>query len=174
MIFFLVMLVAASSAFAQVYRCTTTAGKVEYSDAPCQASRGEARLIAPPVSESEKLRRENEELRRQVDAQNKIMRNQAAAPPANAVPAPAPAPVAPPIGRTQADVQADRADTPECARAKREYEIALSSIAGRNTSAAAEAAMQSACGMRTPDRTIININRGPTNCTRVGSILSCH
>lgn len=174
-LFVLAMLIGiACSASAQVYRCTTPTGKVEYSGAPCDSHSRDARVVVAPLSEADRLRQENETLRRQLQQQEQQNTVQQPLPVRRAIAQPEQATPTPAVGRTQADIQADRADSRECARAKREYEVALSSISERNTSAAAEVAMYSACGMRNPDRTTINIRRGPSNCHYVGAILICN
>jgi hypothetical protein len=175
----LCLLAASLPAAAQVYRCTNASGKTEYSDAPCASSSRDGRMVAPKAERST-LEAENELLRKQL-AEEQLRRAQAegsARPAARAQsPAPAPAPAAAPApvtGRTQADLQAERADSYECQRAKRDYEVLLSSIGSKDRAQAAEAAMYSACGMRTPDRTIINIHpRGAPGCVRVGNSVQC-
>jgi hypothetical protein len=150
----LIFLAFVGTATAQVYRCTNGAGKVEYSDAPCGSTASSSRLVVPPLSEEERLRRENEALRRKVlEQENSQLRNEIQR---RGAPPPVPIPTQPQVvGRTDADLQAEKSNTSECARAKREYEVALSSITSKATVPAAEMAMFSACGIRPPDRTVI-------------------
>ena len=168
-----------ASAHAQVFRCTNAAGKIEYSDAPCSQASKDARMVAPKV-ERTPAEIENEQLRRQLaDEQNRRLRAESAERMERERAQQAPPPPAPVTGRTQADLQAERGNSIECERAKRDYEVILSSIGSKSRAPAAEAAMYSACGMRTPDRlTIINNNhprRGTTsNCVTVGASLQCN
>jgi len=169
-VFLLFLSVLCADATAQVYRCTNAAGKVEYSDAPCAVAHRENRVVAPKVERSQReLELENELLRRQIsdERSRRQLRD------SRAVEAPQ---VQTPYGRTEADLQAERADSHECARAKRDYEVILSSIAGKSRAPAAEAAMYSACGMRAPDKTTINVRPrlGATTCVQSGSVLHCN
>jgi hypothetical protein len=167
------LLVFATAAQAQVYRCTNAAGKVEFSDSPCAAG-VDAKVVAPSTGRDDRsLARENEELKRRLfEAESRPVAPpqpvQGVAAPAPAAPAPARAPQ-----RTQADLQAERADSYECERAKREYDVALSSRVGKSKAPAAEMAMYSACGMRPPDRTVIIERGAPGSCVRVGATLHC-
>jgi len=160
---------AASSA--QVYRCTAPSGKVEYSDAPCSATSKDNRLVAPKVERSQReVELENEYLRRQLSEER--LRRNARVP---SSPPPVEAPPRPALGRTQADLQAERADSWECSKAKRDYDVLSGSITDRRRLPAAEVAMYSACGMRNPDKTIINVVPAPpSTCVRVGGSIHCH
>ena len=166
----LLSLLFVAHAHAQVYRCTNAAGKVEYSDAPCAETSRDARMVAPRM-ERTPAEIENEQLRRQL-AEEQNRRRQAE----NADRERAQQPAPPVIGRTQADLQAERGNSIECERAKRDYEVILSSIGSKSRAPAAEAAMYSACGMRAPDKTIINVRpeHRPSTCVRVGSMLQCN
>jgi hypothetical protein len=170
------LLCCAITAQAQVYRCTGANGKVEFSDAPCATSSTDSRVVMPQAATGDRsLQMENERLRMQLlEEQNKRLRAEnAGARDAAATPTPAPAP--PAVGRTQADLQAERANTYECEQARRNYEVALSAVTGRSTAPAARAAMYSACGMLPPSvESNVNIRSAPGNCIRRGNILQCN
>jgi hypothetical protein len=132
-------------AAAQVYRCTYPAGKVEYTDSPCVGSVGRPvnvhQNVMPALVLAEpSLREENQRLRSELEA----ARSQAAV-------------AARPIGRTDADLQAELGGTIECTRAKRSYEVATSSVQWDRNTYAEELAMYSACGIRPPERTVVQV-----------------
>jgi len=146
---FLIALVP-SLAEAEVFRCTTAAGKVEYSNVPCV--NGTSRPVqvdhnSIPSSgyREQVLRDENERLRKQMEASKTSNQPQSTA--TNT----------PALGRTEADLAAEKGGTIECARAKRNYEVATSSIQQDRNTAADELAMYSACGIKPPDKTVINV-----------------
>ncbi|WP_369798999.1 DUF4124 domain-containing protein [Caenimonas sp. SL110] len=165
------MLAFAAPSHAQVSRCTTAAGKVEYTDGPCV--NGTSRPVQvnqnsiPSSGHREQvLRDENERLRRQLEV-NKIS-SQPQLPTAANTSA---------LGRTESDLAAEKGGTMECARAKRNYEVATSSIQPNRNTDADELAMYSACGIKPPDKTVINVTnvhlgRAPpnpiTNCDSGG------
>lgn len=131
---------------AQVFKCVDAAtGKLAYSDTPCKkgstggVERIQNNTIDSSGSREQALRRELQEMQRRMDSlENK--RDQ------------------PTYGRTESDLQAERADSRECEQAKRSYDIEAGSMTrSRSTVAAKESAMRSACGMREPDRTTINV-----------------
>lgn len=132
---------------AQVYRCVSAAGKVEYADAPCEkGARGTVVDVRPNVIESASLREqvlrlENERLKEQ-------MRNPPAA--ASAPVAAATAALAVPV------------DPVACRQARRDYEVTASSTSNtKELIRAKESAMYSACGLREPDRQSIEVNVQP-------------
>ena len=135
---------------ADVFRCTTASGKVEYSDGPCVNGTSRAVQVnqnSLPSSgyREQVLRDENERLRKQLDATKTSNQSQSTA-------ASGPA-----LGRTEADLAAEKGGTIECARAKRNYEVATSSIQTNRNTDADELAMYSACGIKPPDKTVINV-----------------
>jgi hypothetical protein len=143
--------VVPSLADAEVFRCTTAAGKVEYSDGPCV--NGTSRPVQvnqnslPSSGHREQvLRDENERLRKQLEVSKSANRLQ------SGITANTPA-----LGRTESDLAAEKGGSIECARAKRSYEVATSSIQQNRNTAAEELAMYSACGIKPPDKTVINI-----------------
>lgn len=137
---------------AQVFRCTNAAGKVEYSDSACISGTGRPVQVnqnSLPSSgyRDQVLREENEQLRKQLEGKqtaNRVQSSTAANTPAA-------------LGRTEADLAAEKGGTIECARAKRNYEVATSSIQQNRNTAADELAMYSACGIKPPDKTVINV-----------------
>jgi len=168
-----VLFLSLASANAQVFRCTTAGGKVEYSDAPCAPGSRDAQLVAPKAApDAAALQQENQRLRMQaLEEENRRLKSEAAA---NRAAAAAPAPAGPVVGRTAADVQADRADSFQCRQARRDYEFALSSIGGRSTVPAAKASMYSACGLQPPSETTVEVHdRRSGTCVRVGGIFQC-
>lgn len=154
---------------AQVFRCTNSLGKVEYTDAPCTGGAGRTvtvnQNVLPAQDVREKiLKDENERLRAELEAARarKLFEDPAT------------------VGRTQADLQAEKSNSIECTRAKRSYEVAASSIQTDRNTDAEELAMYSACGMKPPDKTVVNITTvvvGRTNsatritsCNRLGCV----
>lgn len=156
---------------AQVYRCTAPSGKVEYSDAPCSATSKDNRLVAPKVERSRRdVELENDDLRRQLSEER--LKRSARVP---SSPPPVETPPTPVRGRTESDLQAERADSWECSKAKRDYDVLSGSVTDKRRLPAAEVAMYSACGMRNPDKTIINVVPAPpSTCVRVGGSVHCH
>lgn len=159
---------------AQVYRCTNPAGKVEYVDSPCPGGGGRTvtvnqNVLPGPAAREQALRAENQRLRDEL-----VGRGPPAASPSAAL---APGPVQS-FGRTEADLAAEKGGTIECSRAKRNYEVATSSIQSNRNTDADEAAMYSACGIKPPDKTVVivtNVIVGNavrpsrlTNCNRKG------
>ncbi len=144
-------LLFAASAQAEIYRCETAKGKVEFSDAPCakgaaaSAVNVRANTLSSAESREATLRTENDQLRDKLAAQ---------------------AAASVPAARTPADAQADLASSPSCKQAKREHEVSASSIKPNKAQLAALAsAMRAACGLREPDRivnkTTVNVDTGP-------------
>jgi hypothetical protein len=169
----IVVLAFTATAHAQVYRCTGASGKTEFSDAPCPPSAREAQMLRPAPSPAERaLQQENERLRRQLlEEQNRRLRAENAVPPKPQAPS-APAPQ---VGRTAADLQAERAGTYECEQAKRNYEVALSSISRHSTAESAKLSMYSACGIQPPNETKIEVRTAPgsSTCVKTGNVLHC-
>lgn len=131
-------------AHAQVYRCVSPTGKVEYADAPCEkGARGTVVDLRPNVIESaglreQALRLENERLKEQI-------RN-----PATSASAAERAPGAEP---------ASRVDPVACRQARRDYEVTASSTSNtKELIRAKESAMYSECGIKEPERQNIQVN----------------
>lgn len=134
---------------AQVFRCADErTGRIAYSDAPCQGStsggavRIQENTLDTSDSREQALRRELHELRQRMDSYETNSDR-------------------PAYGRTESDLQAERADSRECQQAKRSLEIESGSMTRSKSSVEAKAAaMRSACGIREPDRVEINNNYG--------------
>ncbi len=177
-LFLIAALAGSAAAHAQVYRCTAPNGKVEFSDAPCATSSKDSRVVVPQAPTGERaLQQENERLRMQLlEEQNRRLRSENAAAREAAAPVVSPPADTRAPGRTAADLQAERANTYECEQAKRNYEVALSSVTSQRTVPAAKASMYSACGMAPPNETTINIRSAPVpgNCIRRGNSLQCN
>ena len=152
-------------AAAQVFRCTNAAGKVEYSDTSCEGGGGRRVIVnqnvLPGLAVSPSLPTGDVQVPR-VDPfiSNGVSGN---------VSGPAQT-----FGRTEADLAAEKGGSTECARAKRNYEIATSSIQPNRNTDADELSMYSACGIRPPDKTIVNItNVHFVGMPRPSRITSC-
>ena len=130
---------------AQVFRCTDQrTGKIAYSDTPCQggttggAVRIQENTLDTSNSRERALRRELQELRQRMNSYELNSDRSA-------------------YGRTEADLQAERADSRACEQAKRSLEIESGSMTRSQSSVNAKAAaMRSACGIREPDRVEVN------------------
>ena len=147
---------------AQVFRCTGSAGKVEYTDAPCVGSVGRPVNVQHNVLPAQELRDQS------LKVENQRLRAELAAAKAQGGPATQAA------GRSEADLQAEKGGTIECTRAKRGYEVATSSIqTDRNTDAEA-LAVYSACGLKPPDKTVVQVTTVVVARPRAGSrIVGC-
>lgn len=142
----------AGPAHAQVYKCKENgSGKITYSDVPCHGGNTgrdvdvRDNTLDTSGSREQALRREVRELQERMDTyESRAGSSQ--------------------YGRTQADLQAERADSVACERARRSLEIEAGSMTrNKATVASREAAMRSACGLREPDRVEIhNDYRGRT------------
>lgn len=132
---------AAPAQAQQVYQCRNAAGQLTYTDQPCASGNAGGRVEITPNAidmspgREAVLREENQRLRNQLAQQ--------------AAPPPAPAPV---VGRTAADLQAEKSGSPECRQAAREQELVAGSSAGPRRQRAAEQAMRVACGLPEPTR----------------------
>ena len=129
-------------ASAEVYRCTNSAGKTEFSDAPCpRGSASKSLDIRPNVVDTSDFREQS------LKAENQELRNQLATRQTDAANS----------GKANTN-DASRIDSAACRTAKRDLEITASSI-DKNPAMfrAREAAMYGACGLREPDRTNITI-----------------
>ncbi len=129
------------------YKCQNSAGKVEFSDAPCSAdlSQGRVRARANSLDSSGNrelmLRQENERLKEQLREQEKKTT-------ASGAPQ-----------RTQSDLQAERIDQFACEKAKRDYEVTASSkFNSVEIIEAKRSMMYGTCGMREPNRTSTTVN----------------
>jgi hypothetical protein len=166
------VLILPIAASAQVFRCTNSAGKVEYSDAPCAGGGGRAvtvnqNVLPGPAAREQALRAENERLRDELAGRR---------PQSLGNPSPSPAPGATQaFGRTEADLAAEKGGSIECSRAKRNYEVATSSIQPNRNTDADELAMYSACGIKPPDKTVVNVtNVIVGNSGRQSRMTSCN
>lgn len=133
-------------ASAEVYRCTNSAGKTEFSDAPCpRGSASKSLDIRPNVVDTSDFREQS------LKAENQELRNQLATRQADAATATA-------NSGSTTPPDASRIDSAACRTAKHDLEITASSIV-KNPAMfrAREAAMYGACGLREPDRTNITI-----------------
>jgi hypothetical protein len=132
------------TARADVFKCTSPGGAVEFSGTPCRtAITSESVQVKPNVLDSSEqrqaaLKAENQALRAKLEA----VQNNAATQPQVA----------------QSTQAADRMDSTACQRARRDYEVTASSV-GRTPAMlkARESMMYGACGMREPDRTSTNV-----------------
>lgn len=154
-------------AHAQVYKCSEDgSGKITYSDVPCHGRNAgrhvdvQDNTLDTSGSREQALRREVRELQQRMDSYDSgTARGQ--------------------YGRTQADLQAERADSVACERAKRSLEVEAGSMTrNRSTVASKEAAMRSACGLREPDRIDIHNDYHGRSAARVhrphpGVITNC-
>lgn len=130
---------------AQVFRCTDErTGEVAYSDIPCSkgTSGGAANIrentLDTSGSREQALRQEIRELRQRMESYEENTAR-------------------PAYGRTESDLQAERADSRECQQAKRSLDIEAGSMTRNKASVEAKAAaMRSACGIREPDRIEVN------------------
>ncbi len=144
-----VVLACAVGARAEVYRCVSPSGKVEYSDAPCE--KGEksrtvdvrANVIESTGLREQALRMENEALKEELKSR----------PATSSVPA---------GGRDVAPAtDAARIDSAACKTAQRDYDVSASSSANsKEALRAKESFMYAACGIREPDRTDVNVRIG--------------
>jgi hypothetical protein len=154
-------LVSCATAHAQVHKCVSADGRVEFSNTPCRssASGGQIRVVPNEVSNAgareQALKAENQRLREQLSQQSTAQRQ--------AAPTPAP-------GRTYADLQAERANTYECKIAQQNYETTASSSTNRDRDTTPERLkMYAACGMREPDQSnIIVVPERIINCNSSG------
>lgn len=137
----LAVLACATTAHAEVYRCKENgSGRIIYADVPCHGGNSGAPIevqentLDTSGSREQALRSEVRELRERVEAYES-------------------GGAGPVRGRTQPDLQAERADSVACERARRSLEIEAGSMTRSRASVEAkEAAMRSACGLREPDR----------------------
>ncbi len=148
MVFFMSLLPC--QGFAQYFKCTTSTGKIEFSDKPCRSDT-RREIINPRENtvdtsgqREQMMKQEINDLRQRVEQSERqnSYRQQ------------------PSHGRSEADLQAERIDSRACEAAKRNYEI----VAGRSAKDeasinASRSAMYGACGMREPDVTIIKQER---------------
>lgn len=164
---FAALLLASLSTHAQVYKCREDGtGKVTYSDDPCHGKNSghyldlKENTLDTSGSREQAMRAQMRDMQGQIDRLERRGTSQ------------------PAIGRTQADLQGERADSLACERARRSLEIEAGSMTrNKATVESKEAAMRSACGLREPDKVEINNTysrrdlRGPASRPR--SITSC-
>ena len=138
------LLFASGAQAAEVFKCTAASGKVEFTDAPCGTTQKSAVVEARPNS------LDNSAVREQLlKIENRSLQDKLAAT--------QPVPATPLQGQTEFA----RSDSAACRSAKRDAEVAASSI--QNNKAlirTQQSAMYIACGVREPDRQITNVNVG--------------
>ncbi len=129
---------------AEVYKCTTASGKVEFTDAPCGTERKSSVVDARPNS------LDNSAVREQLlKIENRSLQDKLAATQPT------------PLTSMQAQTDSTRADSAGCRSAKRDAEIAATSVENnRDLIRARRSAMYIACGVREPDKQTTNINVG--------------
>lgn len=147
---------------AQVFKCKEDGtGRVTFSDVPCHGKNagGSVELhentLDTSGSREQALKREVRDLRERMESYEAAGSSRSQ------------------YGRTESDLQAERADTQACKEAKWSLEIEAGSMTRSKTSVASkEAAMRSACGMREPDRVEIHNDfdrRGPSRSAPPGA-----
>lgn len=173
-IFTLALLLAfASPASAQVYKCQSQNNNVVYSDAPCKS--GTQTLTDIPVTAPTALNGNSQTsaITRQMDtavksaiATDDLQRAQALATTREhwewIAAARQNADQKPTLGRTEADLSAERGDTQACQQATRSYELeANSSFDEPEALEAKRSIMRAACGIKEP----LQVNNQPTPAT---------
>lgn len=138
------LLFASGVQAAEVFKCTAASGKVEFTDAPCGTSQKSAVIEARPNS------LDNSAVREQLlKIENRSLQEKVAAT--------QPVPATPLQGQTEFA----RSDTAACRSAKRDVEVAATSIEDNKALIRTrQSAMYVACGVREPDKQITNINVG--------------
>lgn len=141
----LILLNSTSVVAQEVYRCKAPDGRVSFSDAPCPSASKAERLVVTPNSldhggaREQQLLIENQRLKEQLRTQQALQ-------------------VAPP-SPSEPPKRAERIDSIECQRARRDYEVTANSSSNKKRVIEAKrAAMYGICGMREPDRTDVRIN----------------
>jgi len=145
------LLVASFAASGQVHRCTTPTGKVEFSDRPCSGSTTGGQINVRPNELDTSGSREQLliEQNRRLQEDLRLSRGAAQSTTDQAT------------GRTQADLQAEKANSFECRKAMRDLDVAVNAgRKGRDTTPE-ELAVYSACGIRVPDKTVIQVQPEP-------------
>ncbi len=156
--FALALLCGGDVAAQQIYKCKTSTGKIEFSDAPCQTAHSSEKILVQGNTLDSSgnrellLRKENEELKEQLrNQQQKAVTSSGGMA----------------SQRTQPDFQAERIDTFACEKAKRDYEVTASSTANSQTIVDAKrSVMFGTCGMREPDKNTTTINNRINNTIR--------
>jgi len=129
---------------AEVYKCTNAAGRIEFTDAPCGTARTSAVVDARPNSLDNSAVREQLLKIENRSLQEKLAERQAV-----------------PATGLQEQADASRADSSACRSAKRDVEVAATSIENKRALIRArQTAMYSACGLREPDKQVTNVNVG--------------
>ena len=128
-----------------VFKCLNSAGKIEFSDAPCQGARAGARVqaqgnsIDSSGSRELQLRFENEQLKERLLDQE----------------------------RRAAASKADRVDSFACEKAKRDYEVTANSNSSNPSIVQAKRSMMyGTCGLREPDNNSVNVDTRINNFVR--------
>ncbi|MDO9597010.1 MAG: DUF4124 domain-containing protein [Azoarcus sp.] len=152
----LIAALVSTSADAQVYKCKEdSTGKVTFSDVPCHGKNagGSVNLhentLDTSGSREQALKREIRDLQERMDSYEAAGSSRSQ------------------YGRTESDLQAERADSHACKQAKWSLDIEAGSMTRNKASVASkEAAMRSACGMREPDRVEIHNEYGRRGSSR--------
>jgi hypothetical protein len=177
----LVLICFASEASAQIYKCKDDKGKVAYSDAPCSSKSNQTVTDLQPTTVSTSLETAGSPavnvgaaespLARQLDAAVKgalatgdIMRAQELAVTAKhwdwIAAAKRDGQQRHVIGRTDADLSAEKGGTQACQQAKRAYEFEAGAYKqNENAIDAKRSMMREACGMKEPTEVRISKNR---------------
>lgn len=128
------------SAQAEVYKCATDSGKIEFSDSPCANSAKGGKIVVKSNSldasaaREQTLREQNQQLQEKLNSSSASSQQ--------------------PNRTTDSSLM----DSYACKKAKRDYEVTASSIDKDPAMLQMRSsAMYAACGIREPDRNITNI-----------------
>ena len=140
-IFFGVLVFSAfHSAQAEVYKCETDSGKIEFSDSPCANNAKGGKIVVKPNSldtsavREQNLREQNQQLQEKLNSNTGNSQ------------------------QTNNTANSSLMDSYACKQAKRDYEVTASSIDKDPAMLQMRSsAMYAACGIREPDRKITNI-----------------
>jgi hypothetical protein len=129
------LLLIASAAHAQTYRCTKAGGGITYQDTPCAVGDKKAVVEAQGgPSREQQLEAEVAALKAQRDVDRREAEAQRSTQPV--------------VGRTRSDLRAELANSQECRQATRSYENEASSIARTPaTVQSKKRSMDAACGL---------------------------
>ena len=129
-----------------MFRCSNTQGQLAYSDKPChQDSKMEqvstrVNSLDTAGAREQALKEENQQLREQLKSNTSERRQKNL------------------VNHPQQDSSSAKIDAFACEKAKRDYEVAASSIdPNKATLKARRSVMYGTCGMREPDTTVVKI-----------------